>query len=423
MKNISKWAILSPVIYPMIGLGMLIAAKIFAGGDATIVLSLALPSCALLAFQFSRNSISEETWLPFLWMIRGILSIPGSYHCHYWWTAPKVLASDGDVVSKNVTIRRGIQYGPMSLHVMDRISYAHQTDENKKNAVVYIHGGGFIVCRSEHTSHGAVPFVRNSKFQTAYSLDYPYCPEHRFPVPLLSVIQAIVYLHEEMQIENVLLVGESSGGLLATTAAAAIMNRKDILNPILNACDQDLLELTCPSVDLDTKFPKISGVVSICGIHDESAWRKSLDSKSNIFHRLEWSLVQYALTFSLNCFRNAVAKKSPSLLRCTIVSMLENVSNFQYADTMFVCAECDPLTKSAKRAHDLLIKNSVHSELTIYKNQHHGFYGLPMQWRDPSYVLQYFIPTCLRNWMSRGRGMPVVQRTTYDIIEFVKNIK
>ena len=38
MKNISKWAILSPVIYPVIGLGMLIAAKIFFGGDATIVL-------------------------------------------------------------------------------------------------------------------------------------------------------------------------------------------------------------------------------------------------------------------------------------------------------------------------------------------------------------------------------------------------
>ena len=231
MKNISKWAILSPVIYPVIGLGMLIAAKIFFGGDATIVLSLALPSCALLAFQFSRNSISEETWLPFLWMIRGILSIPGSYHYHYWWTAPKVLASDGDIVSKNVTIRRGIQYGPMSLHVMDRISYAHQTDENKKNAVVYIHGGGFIVCRSEHTSHGAVPFVRNSKFQTAYSLDYPYCPEHRFPVPLLSVIQAIVYLHEEMQIENVLLVGESSGGLLCNSSGSSYNESKGHFEP------------------------------------------------------------------------------------------------------------------------------------------------------------------------------------------------
>jgi acetyl esterase/lipase len=358
-------------------------------------------------------------WLPFMWIMRGILSIPGYYHKVSWWNGVNVLASDGRVVSEDTKIERGIKYGPMSLHAMDRIVYEHRNEVNKKNAVVYIHGGGFIVCRSEHTSHGAVPFVRNSEFQTAYSLDYPYCPEHRFPLPLLSVIQAIVYLHEKMQIENVLLVGESSGGLLVTAAAAAMMNRKKILNPILHKCDPDVLELTCPNLDLDTKFPKITGVVSICGIHDDTAWKKSLISTKSVFHRLEWSLVQYALAFALNCFRNVEhTTKDSSLSRCTMVSMLENVSDFRYASTMFICAEHDPLTESAKRAHKMLIQNSIQSKLKVYANQHHGFYGLPMQWRDLSYILQYFIPISLRNWMSSGRGIPVIQRATYDMLQF-----
>ena len=423
MSPISKWAILSPVMYPVIGLAMLGSAQIFFGGNAKTIFAISLPTILLLAFQFSQNTISEEIWLPFLWILRRILAVPGYYHKVSWWNGPRVLASDGNVVSENVRIERQIKYGPMKLHTMDRITYVNGSNENKKYAVLYIHGGGFIACRSEHTSHGAVPIVRHkeSKFQVAFSLDYPYCPEHRFPVPLLSVIQAIAILYQKYGIDNILLVGESSGGLLATTAAAAIMNRKKILNPLLKACERDLLELTCPNVDSDSIFPNISGVVSICGILDERAWREPLDASNSIFRRVEWKLVQQALTFSLNCYRNIISTTTP-LSANTMVTMLEKLSTFEYPKTMFVCAECDPLTESARRAHKLLCEHSIESELVEYKNQHHGFYGLPMQWRDPSYVLQYFIPVCLRNWMSQGRGMPVVQRTTYDILEFVSKV-
>ena len=110
---------------------------------------------------------------------------------------------------------------------MDRISYAHQTDENKKNAVVYIHGGGFIVCRSEHTSHGAVPFVRNSKFQTAY-FGLIQCPSDPRSVTLCDSSDCDCMRNANRERATCMSLRD------CWQQPAAVMNRKDILNPILN---------------------------------------------------------------------------------------------------------------------------------------------------------------------------------------------
>eukprot|EP00939_MAST-03C_sp_MAST-3C-sp1_P003051 g3051.t1 len=406
--------------------------------------------------------------LPFLWIVRLILEAPAKYHEVSWWWGPKVLASDGIVVSKGVNITRSIRYGPLKMQTMDCIERQERgngegssTKREKVSAdtvdVMYMHGGGFVACRSEHTSHSSVPFVRGvQKISRAYSVDYPYAPENRFPIPVLSLLQAAAHLYEKRGVRKLLVTGESSGGNLATVIAALIANRQTLLRPLLDAvhatCDAKCVRVATEPFDLrKCMFPDVVGVVSVCGILDREAWRRPFyplpehalkDDSRNFFKRVEWIALQCAVQFSLSFYQykswRSDSKNIPSALRAdTLLGLYDTGGLHAYPKTFLVVAEHDPLRESSRAVCDRWRRDIGYKtnqrrgkleeiKFAIFKDQHHAFFGLPMQWTDPEYVLQYvtfLIPECLRRRLWRKReGTTGAQLATKAIVQFLREV-
>lgn len=94
-------------------------------------------------------------------------------------------------------------------------------------ALLYIHGGGFVVGDLE-TEHGAAVRLARELGIVLVSVDYRLAPEHPYPAGLEDCYRALQWLHEEaasLEVDptHVGIMGQSAGGGLS--AALALLAR------------------------------------------------------------------------------------------------------------------------------------------------------------------------------------------------------
>jgi len=96
-------------------------------------------------------------------------------------------------------------------------------------ALLYIHGGGFVVgdLNSEHG--GAVALCRDLGIAIV-SVDYRLAPEHPYPAGLEDCYAALAWMHEEadalgLDVERIGIMGGSAGGGLAASLALLAKQR------------------------------------------------------------------------------------------------------------------------------------------------------------------------------------------------------
>jgi acetyl esterase len=99
--------------------------------------------------------------------------------------------------------------------------------EGPYSAVVYFHGGGWVLGDIE-THDETCRALTNETDSMVVSVDYRLAPEYKFPTPLEDCYTALSWVFDnaqEMQIDtgNVIIAGDSAGGNLA--AAVALMAR------------------------------------------------------------------------------------------------------------------------------------------------------------------------------------------------------
>jgi monoterpene epsilon-lactone hydrolase len=93
--------------------------------------------------------------------------------------------------------------------------WVHKVDVNNEGAVIYLHGGGFIMGSPE--THREIAARLSAASDTRFLvIDYRLAPEHPFPAAMLDVIAAYDWLLEEdYPPEKVIFGGDSAGGGLA----------------------------------------------------------------------------------------------------------------------------------------------------------------------------------------------------------------
>ncbi|MER7192934.1 alpha/beta hydrolase [Streptomyces flaveolus] len=101
-------------------------------------------------------------------------------------------------------------------------------------AVIWLHGGGWVVGGLDTEHHWAVPTARLSG-AVVITVDYRLAPEHRFPAALDDVYAVLTWVHEhaaELGVDpaRIAVAGHSAGGNLA--AAAALRARDEQGPPI-----------------------------------------------------------------------------------------------------------------------------------------------------------------------------------------------
>ncbi len=93
---------------------------------------------------------------------------------------------------------------------------------DKTRAILYLHGGGYVIGSLDSHRHVAAEFGRASGSRTL-AIDYRLAPEHRFPAAVDDTVAAYRYLlHNGIEPSRIALAGDSAGGGLVVGAMLAI---------------------------------------------------------------------------------------------------------------------------------------------------------------------------------------------------------
>lgn len=135
---------------------------------------------------------------------------------------------------------RGCQFEDTSLGGVPTLATRYR--KNDKRAVLYFHGGAYII-GSPQTHKGLTGHLSKWSGATVYTPDYRLAPEHPYPAALddaLSAYQAL--LSQGYEPEHIAIAGDSAGGGLALALA---MRLRDEQRPLPSS-----LTLFSPWTDL-----------------------------------------------------------------------------------------------------------------------------------------------------------------------------
>ncbi len=104
--------------------------------------------------------------------------------------------------------------------------------KNEKRAILYIHGGGFIVGHGEAAIYAALQIANLARTRT-FSIDYRMPPDHPFPDGLNDTVDAYRWLLARYRPENIGLFGASAGGNLVP---ACVLLAREVGLPLPAVC-------------------------------------------------------------------------------------------------------------------------------------------------------------------------------------------
>jgi acetyl esterase len=220
--------------------------------------------------------------------------------------------------------------------------------------IVYIHGGGWIFGNKELYSTD-LEFL-SERGHRVFNLDYPLAPEHPFPRPLISLLEALSWIHSRYpDATRIHLMGDSAGGNLAMMLGLLL-------------ADPDQRAGVAPELDA-ASLPDAASIISIYGVLDRTSW---------IEHAFPGARLM------LHSYGGAAAFEAhvgPELALCPLDLEIRNAP-----PTFLGAGTEDPLAESSRLGYDALEKRGVSVELKMYEGENHGFFN--MAWRPNSAQLR-----------------------------------
>jgi acetyl esterase/lipase len=104
--------------------------------------------------------------------------------------------------------------------------------ENEARAVLYFHGGGFVLGHGEAALYAAFKLASLTRMRT-FSIDYRMPPDHPFPAGLNDAVEAYRWLLSRYAPEDIAFYGPSAGGSLV---AACVLKARDAGLPLPAVC-------------------------------------------------------------------------------------------------------------------------------------------------------------------------------------------
>ena len=137
--------------------------------------------------------------------------------------AYKRFASFGDVAVEVASIDNRVVPGPAG-DIPVRIYVPHGAPPTPRPALVWLHGGGFVIGDLD-TAESAATALADATKAVVVSVDYRLAPEHRFPAAVEDCYAALQWTAGLADVDpaRVAVGGDSAGGNLA--AATALMAR------------------------------------------------------------------------------------------------------------------------------------------------------------------------------------------------------
>lgn len=238
---------------------------------------------------------------------------------------------------------RTLRYG---LHRQEILDYhAPRPGTPPRQAVVFIHGGGWLMGTKDFYGHDLV-FLPEAGYPV-FNIEYPKAPEHPHPQPLRSLLAALVFIKHSFEgVDHIHLMGDSAGGNMAVMAALLLS-------------DITLLKQVDPWCD-PKKLPKVMSVTSIYGVLDRGTMmRPNVPGGSNL-------LAIYAGPGALS------ETVGPEL---SITPM--DLAFERHPPCMLACGADDPILPSSQLYAERLQRDGHQVSLKTYANAFHGFFNFP----------------------------------------------
>ena len=131
------------------------------------------------------------------------------------------MRQDADARAKVFGLSSDVTVEPVTANGV-RSEWTSTPDADPSRAILYLHGGGYVICSLESHRHLAAEVGRASGTRTL-AIDYRLAPEHPFPAPIEDTVAAYRYLLDSgLKPNRITLAGDSAGGGLTVGAMLAI---------------------------------------------------------------------------------------------------------------------------------------------------------------------------------------------------------
>ena len=217
------------------------------------------------------------------------------------------------------------------------------SEENNLPALVFFHGGGWVLNFLDIYEPALRKIAKNGNF-VIIAVEYQKAPEHSYPAPLDDCYATLKWVIEnaaELGIDPAAIGvgGDSAGGNLASSVA-------------LKACSEQLISLAFqlliyPCNDYQMNYPSATNYSQGYGLTTQA---------------MKWFWDQYLSKVEDQEDPYAVPVKANSLRGV--------------APAILIAAEFDPLTDDVKNYYQKLIKDSVPAIYKEFAGQIHGFFNL-----------------------------------------------
>ena len=217
------------------------------------------------------------------------------------------------------------------------------SEENNLPALVFFHGGGWVLNFLDIYEPALRKIAKNGNF-VIIAVEYQKAPEHSYPAPLDDCYATLKWVIENgaelgIDLAAVGVGGDSAGGNLASSVA-------------LKACSEQLISLAFqlliyPCNDYQMNYPSATNYSQGYGLTTQA---------------MKWFWDQYLSKVEDQEDPYAVPAKANSLRGV--------------APAILIAAEFDPLTDDVKNYYQKLIKDSVPAIYKEFAGQIHGFFNL-----------------------------------------------
>jgi epsilon-lactone hydrolase len=151
---------------------------------------------------------------------------------------------------------RGRQFGLPSDVTLEKVSAGGVPAEwtttpgaDRSRAVLYLHGGGYVIGSLDSHRHLAVDVGRASGAR-ALAIDYRMAPEHPFPAAVQDALAAYRFLLDSgIKPGRICIAGDSAGGGLVVAAMLAIRDA-ELPQPGCGWCISPWVDLTCAGASM-----------------------------------------------------------------------------------------------------------------------------------------------------------------------------
>ena len=217
------------------------------------------------------------------------------------------------------------------------------SEENNLPALVFFHGGGWVLNFLDIYEPALRKIAKNGNF-VIIAVEYQKAPEHSYPAPLDDCYATLKWVIENaaelgIDLAAIGVGGDSAGGNLASSVA-------------LKACSEQLISLAFqlliyPCNDYQMNYPSATNYSQGYGLTTQA---------------MKWFWDQYLSKVEDQEDPYAVPAKANSLRGV--------------APAILIAAEFDPLTDDVKNYYQKLIKDSVPAIYKEFAGQIHGFFNL-----------------------------------------------